>query len=167
MKLVNIVLCLMLCAGIALAQGEKSTPVSKEQASKTALDMVKSGVVQNAELKMDNGKQAWAVDIAADNKVQRVWVDAHSGKIIRTELRPAATDTSEKSMDRAEKVAVKEIPGEVVKRSLGTAKKQATFQFLIKGKRGQLMKVDVSKKTYKVLSVTPAALEGTPRDSTK
>ncbi len=167
MKLVNIILCLMLCAGIALAQGEKPTPVSKDQATKTALDMVKGGTVQSADLKPYGGKQAWAVDVASGDKVQRVWIDAQSGKIIKTDLRPASSDTSEKGMDRAEKIAVKEIPGQVVKRGLGTAKKQPTFQFLIKSKRGQLMKVDVSKKTYKVLAVTPAALEGMPKDTTK
>ncbi len=167
MKPVNIVLCLLLFAGVALAQGEKSAPVSKEQATKTALDMVKGGTVQSAELKTDNGKQVWTVDIASGNKIQRVWVDARSGKIIKTDVRSASTDSSEKGMDRAERIAVKEIPGQVVKRGVGTAKKQATFQFLIKSKRGQLMKVDVSKKTYKVLAVTPAALEGMPRDSTK
>jgi uncharacterized membrane protein YkoI len=164
--LTTIAIVIALAALPAFAQ-QKASTISREDATKTALKQFPGGIVKSAELETEAGKQVWSFDIEVDKKIHEIWIDAHTGAIVKTESESSAAEAGEKGMDRAEKIALKEIPGEVVKKSSSTAKKQPVFEFLIKGKRGQDMIVDVSKKTYKVIRVTPAALEAKPGDTTK
>lgn len=150
----------------AFAQ-QKGTTISKEQATQTALKQFPGGTVKDAELETENGRQVWSLDIELDKQLHEVWVDAQTGEIVKTGKESAAVEGSEKGMERAEKIALKEIPGEVIKSGTATVHKQPVFQFVIKSKRGQNMVVDVNKKTYKVVRVTPQALESAPKDTVK
>jgi uncharacterized membrane protein YkoI len=59
--------------------------ISKKQAEQIALNAVGGGSVQNAQLDDYNGKRAWDVDITQPGWEFTVYVDAHSGAVLKIE----------------------------------------------------------------------------------
>lgn len=82
------VLAVVLFAGVA--QLLASSLISKAQAEKHALAAVGGGTVLQAVLDTNMGKKTWSVDIAQTAHEYEVWVDAHTGKILKIITQPPA-----------------------------------------------------------------------------
>jgi len=86
-KLYLTLLTVLLGASLAFAAGL----ISKQTAEKDALKAVGGGTVLQATLDTNAGKLVWSVDIASSTHEYEVWVDAHTGHILRIITQPLAT----------------------------------------------------------------------------
>jgi len=86
-KLYLTLLTVLLGASLAFAAGL----ISKQTAEKDALKAVGGGTVLQATLDTNAGKLVWSVDIAGSTHEYEVWVDAHTGHIVRIITQPLAT----------------------------------------------------------------------------
>jgi len=86
-KLYLTLLTVLLGASLAFAAGL----ISKQTAEKDALKAVGGGTVLQATLDTNAGKLVWSVDIAGSTHEYEVWVDAHTGHILRIITQPLAT----------------------------------------------------------------------------
>ena len=64
--------------------------ITKAQAEKDALAAVGGGTVTLAVLDSNLGKTTWSVDITGRANEYEVWVDAHTGAILKVITRPLA-----------------------------------------------------------------------------
>lgn len=88
MKKLNLtLLTVLLGASLAFAAGL----ISRQAAEKDALKAVGGGTVLQATLDTNAGKLVWSVDIAGSTHEYEVWVDAHTGHIVRIITQPLAT----------------------------------------------------------------------------
>jgi len=88
MKKLNLtLLTVLLGASLTFATGL----ISKQAAEKDALRAVGGGTVLQATLDSNAGKLVWSVDIAGSTHEYEVWVDAHTGHIVRIITQPLST----------------------------------------------------------------------------
>lgn len=80
----------------------KQKRISKQQAIKAALLEVKGGKITSSELEKEEGKLVWSFDVKAGGKITEVWVDAYSGKVIKTEEESPAKEKSEKEEKKSD-----------------------------------------------------------------
>lgn len=86
--------------------------ISKQSAEKDALNAVGGGTVLQAALDTNSGKRVWSVDVAGATHEYEVWVDAHTGAILKVITQPLnATLTSMISKAEAEQEALKAVGG--------------------------------------------------------
>ena len=83
----------------------KQVRVTKHQAKKIALAIVKSGAIKCVELEKENGVLIWSVDIAQrlNKDLTDVWVDATTGKITAVEIETPITEKREVAEQKAKK----------------------------------------------------------------
>lgn len=107
------VLAIVLVAGVV--QLLAASLISKAQAEKDALAAVGGGTVIQAVLDTNMGRKTWSVDIAGTTHEYEVWVDAHTGKILKIITQPpAAAGTSMISKAQAESDALAAVNGGTV-----------------------------------------------------
>ena len=82
------VFAVVLVAGVA--QLLASSLISKAQAEKDALAAVGGGTVIQAVLETNMGKKTWSVDVAQTAHEYEVWVNAHTGAILKIITQPPA-----------------------------------------------------------------------------
>ncbi len=85
-------------------QGMAATLISKAQAEKDALAAVHGGTVILAVLDTNLGKKTWSVDIVGSTHEYEVWVDAHTGvilKIITQPLSPRSRNSRPQAVQNA------------------------------------------------------------------
>ena len=153
MKSIFFILAFVLCISFTFAQKKSEAKISKEQATKTVLASIKDGKIESSELEKEDGKLIWSFDVKVAKKIQEVWVDANSGVIIKTETESPKDEINEKAMDKAEKIALQKVKGEVVKSESETKKGIEVYCFEIKTKEGKIKEVTIDKKTNKVINV--------------
>jgi len=151
MKLFVSVLILGMSLSCATAQEKLAPKISKEQATKTALAQFKNGVVKDSELEKEDGRVVWSFDIQVGKERKEVWVDANSGKIVRTETETAQKESVEQAIANAEKIALKRVPGEVVKSASKVTKGKKIYCIEIRQKNGTITEVDIDGRTQKVV----------------
>lgn len=78
------VLILLLGSSLAFAAGL----ISKQAAEQDALKAVGGGTVLQATLDTNAGRKVWSVDIAGSTNEYEVWVDAHTGAIVKIITQP-------------------------------------------------------------------------------
>ena len=83
---VSVVLIVVLIAGVIGAAAAGT--ITKAQAEKDALAAVHGGTVTLAVLETNTGKLTWSVDITGKTHDYEVWVDAHTGKILKVIVQP-------------------------------------------------------------------------------
>lgn len=159
MKIFAVVFAILLAAGSLLAQQKHEAKVSKEHATKTALEQVKGGTIQSSELEKEEGKLIWSFDIKSGNEMKEVWIDATTGAVVNTETESPVKEADEKTMDRAEKVALNRVHGEIVKKDVENEKGKTIYAFDIKTTSGKIVEVEVDAKTNKVVKVESADAE--------
>jgi hypothetical protein len=83
----------------------KQARVTKHQAKKIALALVKSGAIKCVELEKENGVLIWSVDVAQPLKkdLTDVWVDATTGKITAVEVETSITEKREVAEQKLKK----------------------------------------------------------------
>lgn len=87
MKKFNLTLLIVLLGtSLVFASGV----ISKQTAETDALKAVHGGTVLQATLDTNAGKVVWSVDILGSTHEYEVWVDAHSGAIVRIITQPLA-----------------------------------------------------------------------------
>jgi uncharacterized membrane protein YkoI len=155
MKHITLVLAIIFLLQFSLAQEKPVAKITKEQATKTALERVKNGMIKSSELEKEAGKLIWSFDIELNKKIQEVWVDANTGEVVKTEAETTVNEKEEKAIEKAEKAALKKVPGEIVKKETKKEKGKTVYSFEIKNKDGKIFEVDVNAKG-KVLSVESA-----------
>src|SRR5215469_13472945 len=107
------VFAVVLVAGVA--QLLASSLISKARAEKDALAAVGGGTVIQAVLDTNMGKKTWSVDIAGATHEYEVWVDAHTGAILKIITQPLmAPGTSLISKAQAESDALAAVGGGTV-----------------------------------------------------
>ena len=82
----SMLLVVVLIAGVLSAAA--AGLITKAQAEKDALAAVHGGTVTLAVLEHDMGKTTWSVDIVGSQHEYEVWVDAHTGAILRIITQP-------------------------------------------------------------------------------
>jgi uncharacterized membrane protein YkoI len=116
-------LIVLLGSGLTFAAGL----ISKQAAEKDALAAVGGGTVLQAALDSNAGKRVWSVDIAGSTNEFEVWVDAHTGSILKiiTQVQSkAATTTTLLTKQQAEQDALAAVGGgEVLQAALDTVGK--------------------------------------------
>ena len=107
MKKLAALLPLVLLAGVmqAMAAGL----ITKTQAEQNALRAVGVGTVKQAYIEKEMGKLVWAVDIWGAANYYQVWVDAHTGVILKVILHLPPSQTVTKQ--QAEQIASKAVGG--------------------------------------------------------
>jgi uncharacterized membrane protein YkoI len=146
-----IVLFLMVALTCAMGQGKLESKITKDEATKIALGVVKGGVVKESELEKEGGTIVWSFDIAVGKNITEVWVDANTGKVLKNEVETPKKEANEKALDKAEKAALKSMPGEVVKAEAKTVKGKRIYSVEIKAADGAVSEVDVDGKTFRVM----------------
>jgi uncharacterized membrane protein YkoI len=117
MKRLNLTLLLVLLGtSLAFAAGL----ISKQAAENDALKAVGGGTVQQATLDSEGGKRVWSVDITGSTNEYEVWVDAHTGAILKIITQPLSP-TELISKAQAEQDALAAVGGgEVLQAALDT-----------------------------------------------
>jgi uncharacterized membrane protein YkoI len=111
MKRLASVLCVVLLA--AVAQAVAAGLISKSQAEQDALNAVGGGKVTQAYRDKEKGKLIWSVDITGASNDFEVWVDAHTGAILRVITEPLAP-MAMISKQQAEQIALDAVGGGTV-----------------------------------------------------
>jgi uncharacterized membrane protein YkoI len=72
--------------------------VSREDATRTALDQVPNGMVKSSELEKEHGKLIWSFELSTpgSSDITEVNVDAVSGTVVSTEKESAEQESNEK-----------------------------------------------------------------------
>jgi len=65
-----------------------ATLITKAQAEKDALKAVGGGTVTLAVLESELGRKIWSVDVVGSTHEYEVWVDAHTGAILKVITQP-------------------------------------------------------------------------------
>jgi hypothetical protein len=81
----------------------KAPKITKEAATKIALERVKDGKILSSELEKEEGKQVWSFDIRAGDHITEVWIDAATGKVVKEQIETPADEKAEKEKDAAKK----------------------------------------------------------------
>jgi uncharacterized membrane protein YkoI len=147
--------CLLLVVVIlpVSAQKKAAPTLTKDQATKVVQDKYKDAVILESELETEHGVKIWSFDLRTGKHITEVWVDAHTGAILKTEKESAAAEKQEQVAETAEKAALKEVPGTVVSSGQETKKGVVMYTFEIKKADGTSYEVEVSGKTNKVTEV--------------
>lgn len=103
MKAMYLIVALILISSPVYAQKTVSKKISKKEAIKIALEEVKGGKVKSSELEKEEGKLVWSFDIKLGKEIKEVWVDAYSGKVIKTEVESAAKEKDEEKNEKKHK----------------------------------------------------------------
>lgn len=104
MKRGSIAVCTMFLLAFAVfAKGTTTKPkVDVKTARATALAKA-PGKIEGEELEREKGMLVWSFDIrGVDKKITEVWVDANTGKVVRTEMETPAHERAEKQKEKAE-----------------------------------------------------------------
>jgi uncharacterized membrane protein YkoI len=91
-----------------------STLISKQQAEQDALNAVGGGTVTHALKEKELGKIIWSVDVTGATQEYEVWVDAHSGVILRVITQPLSPQPGYIGRQQAEQAALKAVGGGTV-----------------------------------------------------
>ena len=83
---ISVLLVVVLIAGVISAAAAGT--ITKAQAEKDALTAVHGGTVTLAVLETNMGKLTWSVDVTGKTHDYEVWVDAHTGKILKIIVQP-------------------------------------------------------------------------------
>ncbi len=83
---ISLLLVVVLIAGVVSAAA--AGVISKATAEKDALAAVGGGTVTLAVLETNMGKLTWSVDITGKTHDYEVWVDAHTGGILKIITQP-------------------------------------------------------------------------------
>ncbi len=153
MKPLFVILAINLVISVCYSQDKSGSKINKEQATKVVLAQYKDAVIQDSELEKENGKLIWSFDLKIGSAIKEVWVDANTGKIIKTEAESEAEEKEEQISEKAEKAALKKVPGEIIKKEAKKENGKTIYSFEIKKKNGNLVEVDVNAKTNKVMKV--------------
>jgi uncharacterized membrane protein YkoI len=105
-------LVVVLVAGALQAMA--ASLITKTQAEKDALAAVGGGTVIQALLDTNLGKKTWSVDIAGTTNEYEVWVDAHTGAILKIITQPLAPGSTLISKAQAEQDALAAVGGGTV-----------------------------------------------------
>ncbi len=151
-SLIALLVC-MIVVSTSFAQKKNDAKITKEQATKVALEQFKDAVIQSSELEKEEGKLIWSFDLKVGETTKEVWVDAKTGKVIKAEEESAVKEKEEQVSDKAEKAALKKVPGEIVQKELKKEKGKTIYSFEIKTKDGKIVEVDVNAKTNKVMKI--------------
>ena len=153
MKFVVTLLAMILATSIGSGQKKHSARISKVQATKTVQEQFKGVAIKSSELENEEGKLVWSFDLEVDGAVKEVWVDANTGKVIKTEEESATKEKEEQVSEKAEKTALKKVPGDVVKSEVKKEKGKILYSFEIKTKGGKTVEADVDAETNKVVKI--------------
>ena len=79
----------------------KQATVTKEAATKTALDKVPNGTIKEAELEKEHGKLVWSFDISSpDSKdITEVQVDAKTGRVVSVQKESPKAEKKEQKAE--------------------------------------------------------------------
>ncbi|MCL4538865.1 MAG: PepSY domain-containing protein [Bacteroidetes bacterium] len=115
----TVMVAMALCLPI-FAQAQSKPKITKSQAEKAALAEVEGGKVLSGEYEHEAGKYIWSFDIKSGNRINEVWVDPNTARVIKVADESMANEKKEKSEDmksakitkeEAEKIALKAVPG--------------------------------------------------------
>jgi uncharacterized membrane protein YkoI len=111
MKRFAALLSMVLLAGVMQAMAAGLT--TKSEAEQDALNAVGGGIVDQAYREKEMGKLIWSVDITDTTDDHEVWVDAHTGAILRVSTQPSSPDARKAliSKAQAEQDALKAVGG--------------------------------------------------------
>jgi len=87
--------------------------ITRSEAEQHALNAVGGGIVDQAHREKEMGRLIWSVDITDATDDHEVWVDAHTGAILRVITQPSSPDaqTALISKAQAERDALKAVGG--------------------------------------------------------
>jgi uncharacterized membrane protein YkoI len=111
MKRLAALLSLVLLASVM--QAAAAGLISKPQAEQDALNAVGGGTVTQALKEKEMGKIIWSVDITGASNEYEVWVDAHTGNILKIITQPLS-GMKFLSKKQAEQIALKAVGGGTV-----------------------------------------------------
>ena len=83
-----------------------ATLISKAQAEQDALNAVGGGTVTQALKEKELGKVIWSVDITGATNEYEVWIDAHTGGVLRIITQPLSPQATYISKQQAEQAAL-------------------------------------------------------------
>jgi uncharacterized membrane protein YkoI len=102
----------VLLLGSVLASA--ATLISKQQAEQDALNAVGGGTITQVLKEKELGKIIWSVDITGATNEFEVWVDAHTGAILRVITQPLSPQSGYISKQQAEQAALNAVGGGTV-----------------------------------------------------
>lgn len=153
MKLTVTILAITLGISSGLAHKKPLARVTKEQATKTVHKQFKGAVIASSELEKEGGKLIWSFDLKDGGATREVWVDARTGRVIKSAIESPVKEAEERATDKAERIALKKIPGNVVKSTVKTKRGKSICSVEILTRSGRTVEVDVDQKTNRVVRV--------------
>jgi hypothetical protein len=104
MKRMSIAVCVMLLLAVAVIGKTTTKPKITAKAARATALAKAPGKIMGEELEREKGMLVWSFDIRTNAKtITEVWVDANSGKVVRTELETPAHEKAEQKKEAAEK----------------------------------------------------------------
>jgi hypothetical protein len=110
-------IAISLCLGTAFASESPATAkaaggerITKQQARSIAQQKYPDSAFESAELETENGTLIWSVDVRphGSNDIRELQIDAHNGKLIKTEIETPADQAAEKAADLAAEKAARQ-----------------------------------------------------------
>lgn len=90
---------IMLLVGTTNASAQKR--ITMKEARQTALASVPGAKVVSAELEEEDGMKIYSFDLRAKDGITEVWVDFHTGAIVKSQKETKADEKKEAAADRA------------------------------------------------------------------
>jgi uncharacterized membrane protein YkoI len=153
MKLAITILAMTLAISSGFASKKLHPRISKAEATKIVNKEFKGAVIEGSELEKEEGRLVWSFDLKVGTATKEVWVDAKTGKVIKTEEESTAKENQERVTDQAEEIALRKIPGDIVKSTVKTRKGKPICSVEILTKAGKTVEVDIDPRTNKVVEI--------------
>ncbi|UYO36666.1 PepSY domain-containing protein [Bacillus zhangzhouensis] len=128
---------------------EKSSFVSKKQAEKAALKVVK-GYVDDVDLERKKGKWVYEVEIKKGGFEYKVYVDAKNGKALNDPVKEKKQNVKI-TKKQAEKIALAKVKGTVTDSDLDKENGVYIYEIEITTPSGEEVDFEISAKTGKIL----------------
>lgn len=102
MKTIMTAIAALTLTATAYAAPKRAAPkVTREQATKTALERVPDGKIESVELEDEGGKRVWSFDLRVGKDVREIQVDSVSGAIVDDKVETPKQQSEEKAADEA------------------------------------------------------------------
>jgi uncharacterized membrane protein YkoI len=148
-----LVLSLVMLAPSYAGRKQHRATMSRTAARRAVLKLFPGAAVSGAELEKEHDTLVWSFDLKTDEGTREVWLDARSGKLIKSEMESPAAESAEKSADAAEAAALRKVPGTITAQKIKTVHGKTVRDFEIRTKKGIVVEVDVDSLTNTVIDI--------------
>ncbi|MDE1977585.1 MAG: PepSY domain-containing protein [Elusimicrobia bacterium] len=81
--------------------------LTRKQAYAALAAQVKGAKILEAELERESGRLIWSFDVEANNGITEIWLDPHTGALIKSQVESARKEAQERRQEMKQRAAAK------------------------------------------------------------